>query len=213
MYATVNAAIAHGWGPGSATTAASPARSRIAASTTSTRMTANLAEPEAPDLRLQTDLHAGPDPPRDRARSGRPSDDAAAGGRDAAAMHTTTAALPAAARSRALGYGAFMAAAAFAVGAGIHVTHGTFDSELTGTVDYANDIARSGWSDVRRPPSRSPGSSTGPAGLALGHSPSWFAAVGIPGNLLWLAGLIGMGRATARSRALRGGRRTPYRSA
>jgi hypothetical protein len=38
--------------------------------------------------------------------------------------------------------------------------------------------------------------------LALGHSPSWFAAVGIPGNLLWLAGLIGLGRATARSRAL-----------
>jgi hypothetical protein len=40
------------------------------------------------------------------------------------------------------------------------------------------------------------------AGLALGHSPSWFAAVGVPGNLLWLAGLIGLGRATARSRAL-----------
>jgi hypothetical protein len=39
-------------------------------------------------------------------------------------------------------------------------------------------------------------------GIALGHSPSWFAAVGIPGNLLWLVGLIGLGRATARSRAM-----------
>jgi hypothetical protein len=121
-----------------------------------------------------------------------------------------------------LARGAFLAAAAFAVGAGIHVTHGTFDSDLASTVDYANDITFTlglvGCAAAAVPLGRVVHAARwarvaailGPllvavgvaAGLALGHSPSWFAAVGVPGNLLWLAGLMGLGRATARSRAL-----------
>jgi hypothetical protein len=140
---------------------------------------------------------------------------------DAAVMHTTASLRPVAA-PRPFAHGAFLAAAAFAAGAGIHVTHGTFDSDLTTTVDYANDIlftlGLAGCAAAAIPLARVVDAArwacvaavTGPllvavglvAGLALGHSPSWFAVVGIPGNLLWLAGLIGLGRATARSRAL-----------
>jgi hypothetical protein len=185
-------------------------------------MTANVAETRALDLGLEADLAAATDPSRDRARSGRRPDDAAGARSDAAAMHTTTASVQPVAPPRSLAYGAFVAAAAFAVGAGIHVTHGTFDSELTTTVDYANDIAftlgLAGCAAASVPLGRLVDAArwarvaavVGPllvavgvaAGLALGHSPSWFAAVGIPGNLMWLAGLIGLGRATARSRAL-----------
>jgi hypothetical protein len=113
-----------------------------------------------------------------------------------------------------------IAAMAFTVLAGIHVTHGTFDDQLTSTVDYANDIAASigfaACAAAAAPLGRIVGAARwaivcatlGPllvvtgigTGIALGHSPSWFAAVGIPGNLLWLAGLVGLGRATARSR-------------
>jgi hypothetical protein len=137
-------------------------------------------------------------------------------------MQTTTAPHPTGSTARPLAHGAFLAAAAFAVGAGIHVTHGTFDSELTSTVDYANDIAftlgLAGCATAAVPLGRAVSAArwarvaaiVGPllvaigvaAGLALGHSPSWFAAVGVPGNLMWLAGLIGIGRASARSRAL-----------
>jgi hypothetical protein len=134
---------------------------------------------------------------------------------------TTTVPFPPA-PTRAYAAGALVAAAAFAVGAGIHVTHGSFDSELTTTVDYANDMAFSlGLAGcaaaalglgrrIDAPRWALVASVAGPllvlagvvAGLALGHSPSWFAAVGIPGNLAWLAGLIGLGRAGRRSRAL-----------
>jgi len=38
------------------------------------------------------------------------------------------------------------------------------------------------------------------AGLALGEVPSWFAAVGVPGNLLWLIGTVRIGRHTWRVR-------------
>jgi hypothetical protein len=40
------------------------------------------------------------------------------------------------------------------------------------------------------------------AGLAQGHSPSWFAAVGIPGNLLGIIGMIWLGIAIIRHRSL-----------
>lgn len=137
-------------------------------------------------------------------------------------MQPTTPSLRPVAPSRPLVQGALLAAAAFAVGAGIHVTHGTFDSDLTSTVDYANDIAFTlgllGCAAAAVPLGRIVDAGrwarvaaiAGPllvavgvaAGVVLGHSPSWFAAVGVPGNLLWLGGLIGLGRATARSRAL-----------
>ena len=133
---------------------------------------------------------------------------AAGGRRTVVAMHDNT-----------LMAGAFAAAAAFVVGAGIHMTHGTFDSELTSTVDYANDVAFTvGLTGcavaavalgrlVSAPRWARIAAVAGPllvaigvaAGLALGHSPSWFAAVGVPGNLLWLAGLVGLGRAASRS--------------
>ena len=124
--------------------------------------------------------------------------------------------------STTLATGGLVAAVAFAAGAAIHITHGTFDSELTSAVDYANDVAFSfglaGCAAAAGPLGRLVGAprwavlaaTVGPllvlvglvAGLALGHSPSWFAVVGVPGNLMWLAGLVGLGRATARSRAL-----------
>ena len=115
----------------------------------------------------------------------------------------------------------FAGAAAFLVLAGIHVTHGTFDDQLTTAVDYANDsaftIALLG-SAAAAQLLRSHGAGAkgvflatfGPllvavgvgAGLVLGHSPSWFAAAGVPGNLLWLAGLIVLAVWARRSRAL-----------
>jgi hypothetical protein len=37
------------------------------------------------------------------------------------------------------------------------------------------------------------------AGLPLGHSPAWFAAVGVPGNLLALGGMVGVAIAAWRA--------------
>src|SRR5688572_16302086 len=56
-----------------------------------------------------------------------------------------TAAAPAATlrpmTDRTLSTATLMSAAAFLVLAGIHATHGTFDDQLTSTVDYANDAS------------------------------------------------------------------------
>lgn len=118
---------------------------------------------------------------------------------------------------------AFAGAAAFLVLAGIHVTHGTFDDQLTSVVDYANDsaftIALVG-SAAAAQLLRGAGAGRkavalatfGPllvavgvvAGLILGHSPSWFAAVGVPGNLAWLAGLVALTVWHHRAKALPG---------
>ncbi len=101
-------------------------------------------------------------------------------------------------------------AIAFLVGAVVHATHGTFDDQLTTTADYMNDSAfavallgtvvglmalRAGRSN---PKWALEGAVAGAClvaigvvtGLVLGHSPSWFAAVGVPGVLLLLVNTI-----------------------
>jgi hypothetical protein len=109
-------------------------------------------------------------------------------------------------------------AAAFLVASGIHATHGTFDDQLTTTVDYLNDGfftlallgSAAGAQLLGHHGAGSRGvflATYGPllvalgvlAGLILGHSPSWFAAVGVPGNLMWLAGLIVLAISTRRA--------------
>lgn len=116
---------------------------------------------------------------------------------------------------------AAVASAAFLVLAGVHLTHGTFDDQLTSTVDYVNDasftaallgcaIAALGL--ARRAglgPKMTLAVVGGPSlvavgvgvGLALGHSPSWFMLAGGPGNIAWLVGLIGLSRTLRRSDA------------
>ena len=109
---------------------------------------------------------------------------------------------------------ALAGALAYLVLAGVHVTHGTFDSELTSFVDYLNDssftiallatipallVLRAGGS---APPRATLAIVIGQAlvavgviaGLLAGESPSWFAAVGVPGNLIALAGWIAVAR-------------------
>lgn len=110
------------------------------------------------------------------------------------------------------------AAVAFLVLAVIHATHGSFDDQLTNTTDYLNDASftvallgiATGLTVLRagRPDPRwaLEGAVLGAvlvaigvgAGLALGHSPSWFAAVGVPGNLLLLVNTIRLARAICR---------------
>ena len=115
----------------------------------------------------------------------------------------------------------FLGAAAFLVLTGIHVTHGTFDDQLTSFADYANDtsftIALLGSAAAAQLLRRAGAgrkavvlATFGPllvavgvvAGLVLGHSPSWFAVVGVPGNLLWLIGLIALAVWHHRARVL-----------
>ena len=123
--------------------------------------------------------------------------------------------------TQSLAGGALVAAAAFAVLAAIHLTHGTFDAQLTSFIDYANDAALSaalaGTAAGGLAVARLAGAPRwaailavcGPllvligvaAGLALGHSPSWFAAVGVPGNLAWLAALVAVAISLWRTRA------------
>lgn len=104
----------------------------------------------------------------------------------------------------------------------IHLTHGTFDSELTTTIDYLNDAAfsaalllgaaalvtlRDHAGAPRRPVAVG---LTGQllvfvgvaAGLVTGESPAWFAAVGVPGNLLWFGAMIALARWVWRTDAL-----------
>jgi hypothetical protein len=115
----------------------------------------------------------------------------------------------------------FLGAAAFLALTGIHVTHGTFDDQLTSFADYANDtsftIALIGSAAAAQLLRRAGAgrkavlaATFGPllvavgvvAGLILGHSPSWFAAAGVPGNLVWLAGLVALAVWHHRARVL-----------
>lgn len=102
----------------------------------------------------------------------------------------------------------------------IHATHGSFDDQLTTTVDYLNDVSftiallcLSAALVALRRGRRNPrwaleGAVAGAllvavgvaAGLVLGHSPSWFAAVGVPGNLLLLVNTIRIAIAMWRER-------------
>lgn len=113
------------------------------------------------------------------------------------------------------------AALAFLVLTAIHLTHGTFDAELTSTVDYLNDGAFTAalllsipgllmlerWNAPRRPVVVA---AVGQAlvavgvlaGLMAGESPDWFAAVGVPGNLAAFAGTLLLSHWAWRSRAL-----------
>ena len=109
------------------------------------------------------------------------------------------------------GAAAFVAGLALILLAGIHVTHGTFDDQLTSTVDYLNDgsfsvalicgaIALTGLAAHGAPTRwiRVAGAGqllvcTGVvAGIAAGESPGWFAVVAIPGLLSWLVGCIAL---------------------
>lgn len=111
--------------------------------------------------------------------------------------------------------------ASLCVLAGVHATHGTFDDQLTTTADYLNDgsftvalvafaFAVQGLGRLAAPRWALRLATIGPllvaAGvapaLATGESPAWFAAVGIPGNLMWLVGTIGLGVWAWRSRVL-----------
>lgn len=106
-----------------------------------------------------------------------------------------------------------VAAAAWTLLAVVQLTNPTFDDQLTSAIDYVNDstftlalitsaIAGNALHLIGRPrvvPVRlmqlgyvlvAVGVGVG---LALGHSPSWFAAVGVPGNLLAIVGMVWLG--------------------
>ena len=121
-----------------------------------------------------------------------------------------------------LGLAGLAAAVAQLVAFAIHVTHGTFDDRLTSTVDYLNDaaftVALLGGALCLLGLRRTFGAPRIPvalavagcclvavgvlAGLATGESPAWFAAVGVPGNLLLLAASLALAVWAWRSRAL-----------
>ena len=121
-----------------------------------------------------------------------------------------------------LGLAGLAAALAQLVAFAIHVTHGTFDDRLTSTVDYLNDIAFTvallGGALCLLGLRRTLGAPRIPvalavtgsclvalgvlAGLATGESPAWFAAVGVPGNLLLLGSSIALAVWAWRSREL-----------
>jgi hypothetical protein len=111
--------------------------------------------------------------------------------------------------------------ASLCVLASVHATHGTFDDQLTTTADYLNDgsftlalvafaLAVQGFARLAPPRWALRLATIGPllvaAGvapaLATGESPGWFAAVGVPGNLMWLVGTIALGVWAWRSRAI-----------
>ena len=122
---------------------------------------------------------------------------------------------------RGRGAAALLLALALLVLAGVHATLGTFDDQLTTTADYLNDgsfsvalvafaFAIQGLRTMGAPrwPVRlaTTGAVLVAAGvapaLATGESPAWFAAVGVPGNLLWLIGTVALARWAWRSGAL-----------
>jgi hypothetical protein len=105
---------------------------------------------------------------------------------------------------------ALAGAAAYLTLSAVHLTHGTFDSRLTTAVDYVNDgsfllaltltipallVLRASRDLPRRALAAvAAGQSLVAIGVAAaliaGESPSWFAAVGLPGNLLAFAGWL-----------------------
>jgi hypothetical protein len=121
-----------------------------------------------------------------------------------------------------LGLAGLAAAAAQLAAFAIHVTHGSFDDRLTSTVDYLNDIAftvallggalcllglRRSFGAPRIPVAVAVAGSCLVAagvlaGLVTGESPSWFAAVGVPGNLLLLGSSLALAVWVWRSRRL-----------
>ena len=125
--------------------------------------------------------------------------------RQGAAAHSLT--------RRAANPAATGAALAWAVLAVVQLTNPTFDDELTSVTDYVNDavfalaLVTTAVAVVLLRVIGSPpvlpirlvqlgyclvAVGVG-VGLASGHSPDWFAAVGIPGNLLAIVGMVWLG--------------------
>src|SRR5262245_60602807 len=114
------------------------------------------------------------------------------------------------------------AALAYLVLLVVHLTHGTFDDQLTTTVDYVNDLAFATGlllgavaliglhRDAGAPRAAAAIGAAGQllvfsgvvAGLLTGESPAWFAAVGVPGNLLWFGAMIALAAWVWRTDAL-----------
>lgn len=97
--------------------------------------------------------------------------------------------------------------------AAIHLTHGSFDDELTSTVDYLNDgffslsllfgaVAITGLIALGAPVRWARAAAVGQllvctgvvAGLITGTSPTWFAVVAVPGLLTWLVSGVVLAR-------------------
>jgi hypothetical protein len=111
---------------------------------------------------------------------------------------------------------------AFLVTAWIGATNPTFHGDLDSTVEYVNDVAATlallltipGWFAIDRrwglPRGALPLAIAGQlllafgilAGLAMGEDPSWFVAVGLPGNLLWFVATVRAARCHWRKRVL-----------
>jgi hypothetical protein len=124
-------------------------------------------------------------------------------------------------RARLAGIVTILAGLAYLVLVGVHLTHGTFDAQLTTPSDYLNDAAFAAGLLLSIPGILALGALTRAklatalavvgqllvfvgvaAGLATGHSPSWFAAVGLPGNLLALIGLTMLAWRIRRTRSV-----------
>jgi hypothetical protein len=107
------------------------------------------------------------------------------------------------------GAAAFIVAVALSVLAGVHMTHGTFDDQITTTADYANDgsftiallfgaFAITALLALGAPKLPVRLAAAGQAlvsvgvvaGLITGESPGWFAVVAVPGLLAWLGSTI-----------------------
>jgi hypothetical protein len=104
----------------------------------------------------------------------------------------------------------------------VHLTHGPFDDELTSAVDYLNDGAFASalilgaltlvglQRTLAAPRAAVALAATGQllvatgvvAGLLSGRSPDWFAAVGVPGNLIWFGAMIALAAWAWRSKTL-----------
>jgi hypothetical protein len=115
-----------------------------------------------------------------------------------------------------------LAAIAYLGLAAIQIPHGAFDDQLTTTTDYLNDGAFAAALLLSVAGIVALGLAIGAsrtaititalgqllvfsgvtAGLASGESPSWFAAVGVPGNLLALIGMTMLAWHAWRTRAL-----------
>jgi hypothetical protein len=125
-------------------------------------------------------------------------------------------------RHRLWGALTILAALAYLGLAAIQIPHGAFDDQLTTTIDYLNDgtfaaalllsvagIVALG-AAIAAPRTAIILAALGQllvfsgvvAGLASGESPSWFAAVGVPGNLLALIGMTMLAWHAWRTRAL-----------
>lgn len=120
------------------------------------------------------------------------------------------------------GLAAIVAALAWLALGAIQATHPTFDDVLSSPIDYVNDgvfavalvstaIAVTGVNLMGIAPRLAALLVAGGyllvavgvlVGLAQGHSPDWFAAVGIPGNLLAIIGMVWLGVSIIRHRRL-----------